>query len=99
MRSAELTESKQDAGSKNDVTIGGIYCGREIGDDLLAEELTERRFVIRQRIEPNFARRLGEVCGGEQYGGGRTFQATRMNGDHVTIRKTLIAAARTLLKA
>lgn len=77
-------------------TIGGVYCGKEIGDDLLAEEMTERRFVIRQRIEPNYARRVGEVCGGEQYGGGKSFQATRSNGDHVATRKSFRAAAMTL---
>ncbi len=81
------------------ITIGGVYCGKEIGNDLIAELLTERRYVIRQRIDSSYARRVGEVCGGDQYGGGKSFQATKPNGDHVAVRKSLKAAAKTLLQA
>lgn len=86
-------------GYEDGITIGGVYCGKEIGDDLLAETLTERRYVIRQRIDPTYARRLGEVCGGQQYGGGKSFQATTPNGDHVAIRRSLKSAAKSLIKA
>jgi hypothetical protein len=82
--------------NKQDITLGGVYCGKDIGDDLLAEELTERRYVIRQRIEPNYARRIGEVCGGAQHGGGKSFQATRNNGAHVATKASFKAAARAL---
>jgi hypothetical protein len=84
-------------GYEDGITVGGVYCGKEIGEGLLAEMLTERRYVIRQRIDHSFARRLGEVCGGDQFGGGKSFQATRPNGDHVAMRKSLKAAARTLI--
>jgi hypothetical protein len=88
-----------DDGCEDGICIGGVYCGKEIGNNLLAEMLTERRYVIRQRIDPSYARRIGEVCGGDQYGGGKSFQATKPNGDHVAIRKSLKAAARTLIQA
>lgn len=81
-----------------DITIGGVYCGRDIGNNLLAEEIMERRFVIRQRIDSTYARRVGEVCGGEQHGGGQAFQATRPNGDHVAMCKSFKAAARALIQ-
>lgn len=79
-------------------TIGGVFCGKEIGNDLFAEKLTDRRYVIRQRIDPSYARRIGEVCGGEQYGGGKCYQATKPNGDHVAIGKTFKAIAKTLIQ-
>jgi hypothetical protein len=86
-------------GYECDVVVGGVYCGKEIGDVLLAEEITERRFVIRQRIEPTYARRLGEVCGGEQYGGGLCYQATRPDGAHVATQKSFESAVKTLIQA
>lgn len=94
-----IREPGGDEGYEGGACIGGVYCGKEIGNNLLAETLTERRYVIRQRIDPSYARRIGEVCGGDQYGGGKSFQATKPNGDHVAIRKSLKAAARTLIQA
>lgn len=85
-------------GYEDGITIGGVFCGKDIGNGLLAEEITERRFVIRQRIETNYARRAGEVCGGDQFGGGKNYQATKPNGDHVAIRKSLRSAAKTLMQ-
>lgn len=92
-------EPSGNAGYEDGIEIGGIFCGKEIETNLLAEMLTDRRYVIRQRIEPTYARRIGEVCGGDQYGGGKSFQATKPNGDHVAIRRSLKAAARTLIQA
>lgn len=91
-----IINNTSDADSK-DVTLGGVFCGSAINEKLLAEELTERRFVIRVRKDANYAMRVGEVCGGSQYGGGQSYQATRNNGEHVAIRRTLLAAALTLL--
>lgn len=82
----------------SDVVIGGVYCGKDIGDGLLREELGERRFVIRQRVDSTYARRLGEVCGGSQYGGGYSYQATRNDGSHVANRTSFVEAAKTLIQ-
>ncbi len=99
MIAVPVTHQARNVGPQEEkAVIGGIYCGREIAPGIWAEQLTERRFVIRQQTEPNFAKRLGEVCGGEQYRGGAEFQATRMNGDHVAMRKSLLAAAKTLIQ-
>lgn len=84
---------------KADVEIGGVYCGEDIGDGLLREEITERRFVIRKRVDANYALRIGEVCGGTQYGGGTCFQATRNSGEHVATRRTFAEAVKTLIPA
>lgn len=94
----KITGTSGDDTVDKGATIGGVYCGKAIGDGLYCEEMTERRFTIRLKIEPTYARRLGEVCGGPQYGGGKAFQATRPNGDHVGMRRTFKAASRLLLK-
>lgn len=99
---AAIDLPNRDTASEADVQedgsfIGGVFCGREIATDIFAEELTSRRFVIRKRIEPNYAKRLGEVCGGRQIRGGCEFQSTRMNGEHVAMRPTLLAAVMTLV--
>lgn len=84
--------------ASREITIGGVYCGRDIGWNLLAEEVTSFRFVIRQRIDSTFAKRVGEVCGGDQHGGGKVFQATAPNGDHVAMVRSFKAAARALIQ-
>lgn len=73
---------------KQDFWVGGIFCGKQIAPNLYAEEVASRRYVIRETELQPFGRRVGEVFGGD----GR-FQACRMNGDHVGIKHTLLAAA------
>lgn len=76
---------------KDGIWAGGVFCGKEIEPSLFAEEVANRRFVIRC-ADAHIARRLGEVMGGD----GR-FQALTMKGDHIGIGKTLREAARLLL--
>ena len=78
---------------RQDVDIGGIFCGTEISTDLFAEEVASSRWVIRYRQSADFAKRIGEVMGGH----GR-YQAMLMRGDHVGVKPTLLAAAQLLIQ-
>lgn len=79
--------------STSDVTIGGIFVGKLVAPKLYAEEVANRRWLIRQHVSPDFAKRVGEVMGGN----GR-FQAMLMKGDHVGIKTTLVDAAQLLVQ-
>lgn len=63
---------------KREVTVSGVFCGKEIGNGLYAEELIQDRFVIRKQHRDGSVQRLGEVCGSQ-----KVFVASRMNGDQV----------------
>ena len=76
---------------KHGLWAGGVFCGKEIAPKLYAEEVANRRYVIRT-ADTHIARRLGEVMGGD----GR-FQACTMKGDHVGVEKSLLTAANLLL--
>lgn len=76
---------KQDA---DGFWVGGVFCGKQIATNLYAEEVASRRYVIRETEMQSFGRRLGEVMGGD----GR-FQACRMNGEHVGVKRALLEAA------
>ena len=78
---------------RKDVVIGGIFCGSEISTNLFAEEVASSRWVIRYRESSDFAKRIGEVMGGQ----GR-YQAMLMRGDHVGVKPTLLAAAQLLMQ-
>lgn len=80
--------AKQD----EDVSIGGIFCGKRVKPGLYAEEVASRRYVIRRLASADFPQRVGEVMGGQ----GR-FQSMAMNGDHVKMCSSLIAAAKSLI--
>lgn len=70
------------------MTICGIYAGRMIAPNLYAEDVANARWVIRSVEHQPFPKRVGEVMGSS----GR-FQAMRMNGDHVAMKRTLHEAA------
>ncbi|MEC4720420.1 hypothetical protein RY831_14755 [Noviherbaspirillum sp. CPCC 100848] len=70
------------------VTICGIFAGRKIAPNLYAEDVANARWVIRSVEHQPFPKRVGEVMGS----GGR-FQAMRMNGDHVAMKRNLLEAA------
>jgi len=87
--------------SVDGVFVGGVFVGRRLRSDagtvVYAEEITERRFVIRKQLETNYAMRIGEVCGGEQYGGGTEYQATTNAGVHVACTRTFKSAVKKLV--
>lgn len=74
-------------------TIGGVFCGKEIGNGLYAEELIQDRFVIRKRLQGDGVKRLGEVSGSN-----KVFLASRPNGDQVAKCSSFIQAARALTR-
>lgn len=78
------TDTKEEDGT----FVGGVFVGPPINDDLFAEPVANARWVIRQSVDTSFAKRLGEVMGGK----GR-YQAMRMDGSHVGMGPSLLAAA------
>lgn len=76
-----------------DVSIGGIFCGKRVKPGLYAEEVASRRYVIRRLTSTDLLHRVGEVMGSQ----GR-FQSMAMNGDHVKMCSSLVAAAERLIK-
>lgn len=73
-------------------TICGVYVGKKLNNHLYAEVVANRRFVIRSTMsDPTFAKRLGEVFGGDG-----DFQACTMRGTHVALARSLIEGAKAL---
>ncbi len=72
--------------------VSGVYVGRKLSAHLFAEPVASRRFVIRStQSDPTFAKRMGEVFGGDG-----DFQACTMRGDHVALARTLLEGAKSL---
>lgn len=71
-----------------DAEIGGVFCGDRVADNLYAEAVACRRWVIREVRADGAPYRVGEVMGGD----GR-FQSMRMNGVHVAMHSSREQAA------
>lgn len=81
---------------KNEVTLGGVFCGREIAPGLFSEEFASCRFQIRLLVDADYARRIGEVVGSPRNGAAGGYQALTPRGDTVAVKDSLVAAAKVL---
>ena len=72
--------------------LSGVFVGRKLAEDLYGEDVASCRILVRRVGEDkSFAIRVGEVMGSNG-----TFQACRMNGEHVGVEKSVLSAAKLL---
>lgn len=91
-----LAHRSHNMSKSSEITLGGVFCGRQIAKGLFAEEVASNRYLIRAAAGPNHATRVGEVCGSPRQGAAGGYQALTMKGDSVAVKDSLRAAAVTL---
>lgn len=90
----KLPSSPPTSNSLRNGFLGGVYIGRKISEALFAEKVADYRHVIRRAEQSNDGVRTTRI--GEVFGSKNVFQACRMNGDTVCVKRSLRQAAQAL---